>query len=291
MTPPAPSTDPAETGLTIGDVAERTGVGAPTLRMWESRHGFPVPRRLASGHRRYDTSTVETVLDVQSRRAKGVRLDAAIAEARAEAIHAATPASPSVYAELRQRHPGLAVNRLKKSTLLGLSWAIEDEFASMSQHAYLFGAFQRAQHFESARPRWGELARTASGTFAFADFPANVDDKISQVALPLDHPLQREWAVVCDATDLPVALTAWELPGQQSVRDGDRIFESVWTIDPPAVRDAARVCAAVAAQVGSVAAPAAVSALSRDARHGGADLRSVTALFNRIVAYVDHAGR
>jgi len=282
---------PADAGLTIGDVVERTGVGAPTLRMWESRHGFPVPHRLASGHRRYDESIVAVVRDVQSRRAKGVRLDAAIAEAQAEAMNAATPTSPSVYAELRQRHPGLAVNRLKKSTLLGLSWAIEDEFAAMSQQAYLFGAFQRAQHYESARPRWTELAKTAAGTFAFADFAQNVDGKVSQVALSLDHPLQREWAVVCDATDLPVALTAWELPGQQSVRDSDRIFESVWTIDPPAVRDAARVCASVAAQVGSAAGPAAVSALSRDARHGGADLRAVTALFNRIVAYVDHAGR
>ncbi|MCY7396000.1 MAG: MerR family transcriptional regulator [Nocardioides sp.] len=283
--------DAATPGLTIGGVADRTGVGAPTLRMWESRHGFPEPHRLASGHRRYDESTVDTVLDVQSRRAKGVRLDVAINEALAEAMQKATPAAPSVYAELRLKHPSLAVNRLRKSTLLGLSWAIEDEFAATSQRAYLFGAFQRAQHFEAARPRWSELSRTASGTFAFADFKENVDGRMSLVSLNDEHPLQREWAVVCDSSDLPVALTAWELPGQQSVRDRDRIFESVWTVDPPAVRDAARVCAAVAARQGSTGAGAAVAELARDARSTPADMRAVTGLFNRIVAYVDHAGR
>lgn len=287
----APPAAAAVPGLTIGAVAERTGVGAPTLRMWESRHGFPEPQRLVSGHRRYDESTVATVMDVQTRRRKGVRLDVAIAQSLAEALQNATPAAPSVYAELRLKHPALAVNRLRKSTLLGLSWAIEDEFAAMSQRAYLFGAFQRAPHFESARPRWSELAKVAANAYAFADFEQNVDGRLALVALDAEHPLGREWAVVCDSSDLPVALTAWELPGQQSVRDADRLFETVWTVDPPAVRDASRVCAGVAAERGSAGADATVAELARDARSGAADLRAVTALFNRVVAYVDHAVR
>ena len=39
------------------------------------------------------------------------------------------------------------------------------------------------------------------------------------VTLPADAPMRREWAVVCDAPDLPVVLTAWELPGQNDVPD------------------------------------------------------------------------
>ena len=31
--------------LTIGDLADRTGVPPATLRSWEARHGFPVPVR------------------------------------------------------------------------------------------------------------------------------------------------------------------------------------------------------------------------------------------------------
>src|SRR3712207_372804 len=87
--------------LTIGELARRTGVNVATLRMWETRHGFPVPRRRPSGHRRYDESAVGRVLQVQRLKDRGVRLESAIAQAAAE------PDAPvaSVYAELRQRHP------------------------------------------------------------------------------------------------------------------------------------------------------------------------------------------
>ena len=50
--------------LTIGELAERTGVQPGTLRMWESRHGFPRAERLPSGHRRYPEGEVERVLEV-----------------------------------------------------------------------------------------------------------------------------------------------------------------------------------------------------------------------------------
>ena len=43
-------------GLTIREMAARTGVPQGTLRMWETRYGFPVPERLPSGHRRYPES-------------------------------------------------------------------------------------------------------------------------------------------------------------------------------------------------------------------------------------------
>ena len=34
--------------LTIGDVAERTGVTEGSLRMWETRYGFPEPETTAT---------------------------------------------------------------------------------------------------------------------------------------------------------------------------------------------------------------------------------------------------
>ena len=52
--------------LTIGQLAEACGIAPATLRMWESRHGFPEPQRLDSGHRRYGEQDVE-------RRAPGAR--------------------------------------------------------------------------------------------------------------------------------------------------------------------------------------------------------------------------
>lgn len=48
-------------GLSIGELAKRTGVPAPTLRSWEDRCGFPRPRRLAGGHRRYDEGDIALI--------------------------------------------------------------------------------------------------------------------------------------------------------------------------------------------------------------------------------------
>ena len=109
--------------LTIGDLGERTGLSPAVLRMWETRHSFPVPQRLSSGHRRYTEDDVALVQQVLRRKEAGVRLEVAIAEASA----ATAPTSPSIFAELRRKHPTLVTHRLRKSTLIALSWALEDE--------------------------------------------------------------------------------------------------------------------------------------------------------------------
>ena len=277
--PPGPA---AAGHLTIGDLASRTGLSPATLRMWETRHGFPEPQRLDSGHRRYTEADVDAIHAVVRHKDAGTRLELAIARAMAEA----EPAAPSVFAFLRRRHPGLGVHRLRKSTLIALSWAIEDEFCAKADRATIYGAFQREQHFRRAESRWNEIARVSAGTTVFADFvESRTDTSPMRVSLPDDAPMRREWAVVCDAVDLPVVLTAWELPGQSEVPDNQRLFESMWTVDGAAVHDAARVCAGVAAQAG-VHAPAPDDV----GRTTTPDLASVTHLFNRMVAYVDRIG-
>ena len=258
------------------------------LRTWETRHGFPVPRRLASGHRRYAEADVAAVEGVLRRRNAGVRLEVAIEESRAErtAVEA-----PSIFAELRRRHPALPVHRLRKPTLLALSWAIEDECCARAQRPLLFGAFQQAVYYRASARRWRELARVAHSALVLADFTDTEDPRErtgpTRVHLPEDAPMRREWAVVCDAPDLPAVLTAWELPGQADLPERDRVFESSWTVDPAAVRDAARVCARVALAAGEAAAAPLLHALADDPPRGALDVAASTTLFNRVVAYVD----
>ena len=289
----APTGTPADapTGLTIGDLARRTGVSAAVLRTWEARHDFPVPERLESGHRRYAESDVDVVRSVLQHREAGLRLELAIAAARANA----EPSSPSVFATLRQRHPEVAVHRLKKSTLLALSWAIEDEFVRpRPAAAALRGLPAASATSPGAEARWTELARRSRATYAFGEFggtvPAAPGSGILSVDLGPGEPMGSEWAVVCDAVDLPVALTAWELPGQSEVRDRHRLFEALWTVEPRAVRDAARVCARVAQEHGVAEATPLLYELADDPLPGALDARSVTTLFNRVVAYVDRFG-
>jgi MerR family transcriptional regulator, light-induced transcriptional regulator len=272
--------------LTIGELSRRTGISASNLRMWESRYGFPLALRLPSGHRRYPEEVVDSILRVKQRREVGVRLEAAITEV---SQFAASPAT-SVWAELRERHPHLRPHRLRKSTLLALSWALEDECCARASSPWLFGAFQREKYYRRAEGRWRDLARTSRGTWALADFADNVarSDAPVEVALPDGAPMHREWTLACLAEDFPAVLTAWEIPGQVGVVDRDRVFESVWSLEPEPVRDASRTLAHIVTDAGCDTR-AVFHDLDRmrvpEPHHR--DLRRATDLFNRVVAYVE----
>ena len=285
----------APAGLTIGDLAARTGVSQATLRAWEARHGFPQPSRLPSGHRRYDEHDVALIRQVMQRKDAGVRLENAINLARDHTRR--TPAA-SVFDELRRRQPHLVPRPLRKVTLLALTHAIEDECCARASEPVLFASFQHERHYRQARPRWDELARTARRAVVFtipegsadgsgegSEGAAEGDARTTVVHLPDTAPLRREWVVVCDADDHQVALAAWERPGQQAA-DGERVFEAVWTLDPMAVRDAARACASLAEQL-DPALTGTFGELDRDAAVRAEDLLDATNLFSRVVAYVD----
>ena len=296
--------DPEPTAvLTIGDLAEQTGLTPAVLRVWESRYGFPTPTRLPSGHRRYRAADVRTVQQVLRRRDAGVRLDVAISEA----MGADPPGSPSVFAELRRRHPHLVVHRLRKSTLIAMSWAIEDECGARADRPVLIGSFEREEYFRAAEARWVALSRIAHRALAFAwDFPEapltqdggdpaaagtsrrpdTVDAGLELVRLERSSPMAREWAVISDGPGLSACLSAWELPGQSVVRDRDRMFEAIWTVHPAAVRDATTVAAAVAAAAGSPAGAALQEELRAGLRQTGQHA-DATALFDRMLVYVD----
>ncbi len=57
MTQPPPAHDAR---LSIGDLADQTGVSPATLRMWEQRHGFQVRSisRAGTGHYQTDVDAV-----------------------------------------------------------------------------------------------------------------------------------------------------------------------------------------------------------------------------------------
>ena len=153
----------------------------------------------------------------------------------------------------------------------------------------LFGSFQQERFFLAAQERWAELARVARSTMVFAGFHAGPHPVpgTTLVALPDDAPMRQEWAVVCDAPEYPAMLTAWELPGQSTVPDKQRLFEAIWTVDPIAVRDAARACAQVAQQLGHEEAAPLLYELADSPPPPPIELLQAASLLNRVVAYVD----
>jgi MerR family transcriptional regulator, light-induced transcriptional regulator len=128
----------SEPGLTMGEMSARSGVSEATLRMWEVRHGFPQPRRMASGHRRYSESDVARVRAVVRGRESGLSLQAAIELA----LDTDDELPPSVYAALRSRFTHLDSQLLSKPAMLCLSRAIEDESLARAERPLLFGCFQ-----------------------------------------------------------------------------------------------------------------------------------------------------
>ncbi|WP_457207061.1 DICT sensory domain-containing protein [Nocardioides sp. P5_C9_2] len=273
-----------DTLLTIGRLAERTGVPPATLRSWELRYGFPSPVRLAGGHRRYADSDVAAVLEVLRHRDAGLALEAAVRRATTTALQ-----SRSVYAELRRGHPGLTSQLLSKASLLAISRAIEDECCARAEEPLLFGGFQRDAFLRSSYSRWVELARTARTAVVFTDLAAPQEPRPGlpiEVPLPRDAPLNREWLVICDAPDLPACMAAVERPGQEGVADSRRRFEAVWTVDPQAVRHASRVAAALADEYRPGWRTTELTALGDEPAPASADLRRASDLLNRMMGYL-----
>ena len=283
-TPP----QPGRGTLTIGELAERTGLTPAVLRTWEARHGFPMPQRFASGHRYYRETDVDLVERVLHRQRAGVRLEAAIREVRA---YSGAP-SLSVFAMLRDDHPKLDPQLLHKSTLLGLSRAIEDEYLASADAGVVCGSFQRERFYRASKARWSELARRSLWSIVFADFLALQEqraDEPARVPLSGDSPMRREWALVAETPRLGICLAGWEPPGQEGVSDRHRAFEVVWTVDSQATRQALRICAEVAGAAGLATAPDLLRELDEDPVVARADPVRAAALFNRAIGYTDRA--
>lgn len=233
-----------QAALTIGDLVARTGVNEGTLRMWEHRHSFPTPARLPSGHRRYRESDAELVLQVVRERAAGLSLPAAIARA----VETAGEAEPSIFAGLRRHRPELQPIRLRKPVLLALSQAVEDESCARAERQLLFGAFQRERFYRQSERRWRELARTAELAIVFADFERPRRPAEAPIELPIEGsaPLNREWAVVCEAPGHAVCLSGVELPPARRRREETREFDVIWSVEPDVVRAASEICLGLA---------------------------------------------
>jgi DNA-binding transcriptional MerR regulator len=224
------------------EMSARSGISEATLRMWEVRHGFPQPRRVSSGHRRYSEQDLSRVRAVLRGRTRGLSLQAAIELAR----DLGEEQPQSVYASLRARYPQLDSQLLSKRAMLWMSRAIEDECLARAERPLLFGCFQRERFYRASEGRWRELARTAERAIVLADFKRARAPKQGPVEVPIhgSDPVAREWAIVCESPSFGAVLAGWERPHELP---GERVFEAAWTIEAPAVRLAAQVCLRLAA--------------------------------------------
>ena len=98
--------------------------------------------------------------------------------------------------------------------------------------------------------------------------------------------MHREWTLICDAPDHPACVAGWEHPGQDRARDPGRIFEVLWSVDPPVVRTAARIATALAAEAAPELPALLQDRLSEHASASSADLRRASGLIERTLDYL-----
>jgi MerR family transcriptional regulator, light-induced transcriptional regulator len=275
--------DPAV--LTISEVSRRTGIPVAGLRNWEQRYGLPRPQRSASGRRRYREADCALLADVLRRRAGGLSLRAAMAQA---VTSVGENPEQSIFARLRRVHPGQRVHVLNKRILQAMTRAIEDECCARAQRPILLGSFQRQHFYQASASRWTDMARGAEQTVVFADFKRvrQLPGPLTEIPVPEKSPLRREWALVCDAPDHPACVVGWEHPGQGERRDPDRIFEALWSVDPQIVRSAARIGTQLAAAAAPELAGQLKARLSGEPGPSSADLREASSLLERTLDYV-----
>ncbi|MGI8714891.1 MAG: DICT sensory domain-containing protein [Solirubrobacteraceae bacterium] len=269
--------------LTTQQFVQQTGVPEGTLRMWERRHGFPAPRRLPGGHRRYSQTDVELVQRVARDRAAGITLAAAIV--RATAVIAAAP--PSVFATLRRRRPDLEPRTLRKSMLLALTHAIEDEGLARAQRPLVFASFQSEYLYRQSEARWRRLSRSADVAVVFADFARQRAPRRAPIEIRVDQdrPLAREWTLIFWAPGHTVCLSAWEPPARANGSPG--VFEALWSVEPDVVHQAAVVCAEIASASVATLGPHLDAHLHADPGPPTAhQLRLAAAITNRTLSYL-----
>jgi MerR family transcriptional regulator, light-induced transcriptional regulator len=264
-------------------LAARTGLPAGTLRMWESRHGFPAPARLPGGHRRYSERDVEAVLEVLRLRQQGLSLPAAIERA----LRAAEAGEQSVFAGLRRRRPDASPIVLPKRVVLSMSHAIEDEYLAQATSGLVFGSFQHERFYRQSQRRWRELARTADLAVAVAAFTQAAEPvgEPFEVPIELRHPLAREWTLIVDAPEAHACLAAWEQPSEEELPDRERRFEVMWSFEPEVVRAATEVASELLGRL----SPDTAGRLPdlRDVTATGVEeLRFAAALAQRMVGYL-----
>jgi DNA-binding transcriptional MerR regulator/methylmalonyl-CoA mutase cobalamin-binding subunit len=84
--------------FTAGEVEERTGVPATTLRQWERRYGLPNPQRSQSGYRLYSQNDLDVIEFFKARISEGISVS------RAAQLYSLEQSLPSA-----QRETGKAV--------------------------------------------------------------------------------------------------------------------------------------------------------------------------------------
>jgi DNA-binding transcriptional MerR regulator/methylmalonyl-CoA mutase cobalamin-binding subunit len=173
----------SEPRWTIGAVARATGLSPDTLRVWQKRYGFPVPRRKPSGHRLFTGSDVRRLRRISEALARGHRPGQIVplAEPKLESLlTGSTPTRHSAPVPSSPLRPLL--NLVRRHAATELTDALLADAASLGPADFLrLRAAPMTQEVEEAWAR-GEL-----GIHHEHFFSQRLEDVLRTLRLPFER--------------------------------------------------------------------------------------------------------
>ena len=213
--------------------------------MWEQRYGVPVPERTPVAATASTPTRTSRCCAARSRSASAACRSPRRWSARAPL--AARPTGPRSTARSSPATRRPAPQVLRKRTLIAISRAIEDETLARAAGPVVFGAFQRERNYRAVQHRYRRLAENADAAVVFADF-AEPRDRRRRAGRGADRRGRRARQRVgggdrrAGLRGLPARVGAPALAREDAeTADRDRRFETLWTMDPRVVRQAALV--------------------------------------------------
>lgn len=178
-----------------------------------------------------------------------------------------------MFDRLRTLDPTIPVMSVTKSTLVATSHLIETLVYEHAERCVLVSGFQHGRHWAVERDRYREMAGDNDVIAVFAGREPLAEVGVDHVGLRLrtGDPLGQEWFVLALGPGLAVTLCGLDSDAHVSrplpVREADRAFDVVWSVDPA---------------VAAVAAQAVVQALRRNgAEQAGAVEQRLAAAASR----------
>ncbi len=153
----------------------------------------------------------------------------------------------SLFDRLREEDPELTVMSVTKSTLVATSHLIETLVYDHDERCALVSGFQHGRHWAVERDRYLALAGENDVIAVFAGREPLPGLGVDHVGLRLrtGDPLAQEWFVLALGPGLAITLCGLDGDAHVAqltpVREADRLFDVVWSVDPAVAAVAARV--------------------------------------------------
>ena len=150
-----------------------------------------------------------------------------------------------------------------KSTLVATSHLIETLVYEHGERCALVSGFQHGRHWAVERDRYRGWPRTttSSGSSPGRNRPRGWEPTMSGLRLRTGDPLGQEWLVLAVGPGLAITLCGLDGDAHVThlapVREADRLFDVVWSVDP----QVAAVAAEVVIEAVARSAPAAAGAV------------------------------